>query len=526
MGKKAFIKVVGIFILMMAFSIFIFPAGPKAATEEQIQNSINSGVAWLVSQQNPTTGSWGTYDHVAHTGFDVVKLEDRAYELGYESPFDPEYEYSENVINGLNYIFSQALYRCSETGIAFSTAHETYNTGIAMMAIAASRTPDRVVNVAGSAVHGWTYLQVLTANVEYFRCAQNADGAWRYWYLDEPSDQSNTGYAVLGLSYAEAFGVPIPDSIRTGLANYINYIQCDDVDGGWSATLDGGSGYVLPCSWVNELKGGNLIYEMCFVGEDHDSERFQRALAYIERHWHDANIDPGWGYNYTDPNYQAMYTLMKGLEYCSIDLLDLDGDTVRDEDWFNQEPPLTPPEDFASVIVQKQTIDDNWTGCYWGNPILCTEWALLTLEKIAPEAVISVHFDIKPGSCPNPLNVKSKGVLPVAILGTEDFDVHTIDPATVRLTLNGNGDGAVAPLRWAYEDVATPFEGELCDCHDYNGDGYMDMTFKFKTQEIVETLGLSSYSGETIPLAIIGDLMEDYGGTPIYGQDCVWILEK
>ena len=35
-----------------------------------------------------------------------------------------------------------------------------------------------------------------------------------------------------------------------------------------------------------------------------------------------------------------------------------------------------------------------------------------------------VPIDIKPQSCPNPLNVNSKGVLPVAILGTDTFDVE------------------------------------------------------------------------------------------------------
>jgi hypothetical protein len=135
-----------------------------------------------------------------------------------------------------------------------------------------------------------------------------------------------------------------------------------------------------------------------------------------------------------------------------------------------------------------------------------------------------VYVDIKPGSCPNPLNKKSKGVLPVAVLGTEDFDVTTIDPATIELTREGRG---VAPLRWSYEDVATPFEGELCDCHDLNGDGYMDLTLKFDTQELVEKLALCDFGdGEEIPLTITGNLKEEEGGTPIKGEDCIRVLEK
>ena len=43
---------------------------------------------------------------------------------------------------------------------------------------------------------------------------------------------------------------------------------------------------------------------------------------------------------------------------------------------------------------------------------------------------IPVPVDIKPGSCPNPLNVKSRGILPAAILGSADFDIEQIDTAT------------------------------------------------------------------------------------------------
>lgn len=136
--------------------------------------------------------------------------------------------------------------------------------------------------------------------------------------------------------------------------------------------------------------------------------------------------------------------------------------------------------------------------------------------------VIEVDIDIKPGSCPNPLNSKRKGVLPVAVLGTEGFDVTTIDPATIRLTREGY-DG-VPPLRWSYEDVATPFEGELCECHDLNGDGYLDLTLKFSTQEVIATLGLEGEAGNTIPLLLTGNLKEEFDRTPIEGSDCVRVL--
>ncbi|MDL1976430.1 MAG: hypothetical protein LWX55_17015 [Deltaproteobacteria bacterium] len=96
--------------------------------------------------------------------------------------------------------------------------------------------------------------------------------------------------------------------------------------------------------------------------------------------------------------------------------------------------------------------------------------------------------------------MKSKGVLPVAILGTEDFHVEAIDPEAILLSREGIEEG-IAPIRYSYEDVATPFEGELCGCHDRNGDGYMDLTLKFETQELIEQLELNEVAGETISLS-------------------------
>ncbi len=149
----------------------------------------------------------------------------------------------------------------------------------------------------------------------------------------------------------------------------------------------------------------------------------------------------------------------------------------------------------------------------------------IKLGEVVPEPTFSpVFLDIKPGSCPNPLNLEEKGVLPVAILGTEDLDVKTIDPATIRLSKEGVA-GSVSPLRWSYEDVATPIPsgGELCDCWDLNGDGYMDLTLKFKAQEVVGWLGLDENAGTTIPLTLKGHLR---GCGAIQGQDCVRIKQN
>jgi hypothetical protein len=127
---------------------------------------------------------------------------------------------------------------------------------------------------------------------------------------------------------------------------------------------------------------------------------------------------------------------------------------------------------------------------------------------------IEVAIDIKPASCPNPLNLKSKGVLPVAILGSEDFDVTQVDPASIRLE-------GIAPLRCSLEDISTPSE----DCTEEGPDGFLDLTLMFDIQGIVEALGEVN-DGDVIALPLVGNLLEEYDGTPIVGEDVVIILKK
>lgn len=99
----------------------------------------------------------------------------------------------------------------------------------------------------------------------------------------------------------------------------------------------------------------------------------------------------------------------------------------------------------------------------------------------------------------------------------------TIDPETITLALEG--EVGVFPLRWSHEDVGTPFEGELCDCHDLNDDGFMDLALKFNKQEVVSAIG-DVNDEDIIELTVSGNLDEDEGSIPLNGQDCVVIRKK
>ncbi|MCH7877970.1 MAG: T9SS type A sorting domain-containing protein [candidate division Zixibacteria bacterium] len=126
-------------------------------------------------------------------------------------------------------------------------------------------------------------------------------------------------------------------------------------------------------------------------------------------------------------------------------------------------------------------------------------------------------IDIKPQSCPNPLNVKKNGVLPVAVLGGDDFDINDIDRATVQLEGVPSEGRNLTP-----EDVATPFGGELCDCDTLAGDGFTDQVFMFDAQAIVAALGAVT-NREERELTLTGNLLD---GTPFTGKDCVRIIVR
>jgi len=105
-------------------------------------------------------------------------------------------------------------------------------------------------------------------------------------------------------------------------------------------------------------------------------------------------------------------------------------------------------------------------------------------------------IDIKPGSYPNSINLKSKGVVPVAVLTTDTFNANSVDPVTVEFA-------GAAPLRWTLEDV--------------DDDGDTDLLFHFKTQELLE------YLDENSTKAFLTGYT--FGGEFIWGTDTVNIVQ-
>lgn len=156
--------------------------------------------------------------------------------------------------------------------------------------------------------------------------------------------------------------------------------------------------------------------------------------------------------------------------------------------------------------------------------VIVSDYGITHDGKFTMQPAIPVDVDIKPGVCPNALRVNftGKGVYPVAIVGSEDFDVLDVNVATI--TLQG-----VAPLRSSYEDVSTFGGGELCECTTLGPDGFLDLTLKFDRATILtvleESIGdLIAIPHRTeLPLTLFARTND---GTLVSGKDCLVILNR
>jgi hypothetical protein len=115
---------------------------------------------------------------------------------------------------------------------------------------------------------------------------------------------------------------------------------------------------------------------------------------------------------------------------------------------------------------------------------------LVLLAQAPPPTVIDI--DIKPGSDVNPINLKSHGKTPVALLCSDTFDPAAVDVTTMTL-----GTTAVPGTHCALEDV--------------NDDACLDLVCHFATH----ALGITCIDTELTLTAVLTD------GTVVTGTDAI-----
>jgi len=130
-------------------------------------------------------------------------------------------------------------------------------------------------------------------------------------------------------------------------------------------------------------------------------------------------------------------------------------------------------------------------------------WALVgaTIASDYSEA----HIDVKPGNDHNSINLCSKGSVPVAIFGSDAFDVFKVDIETLRLT------GA------AVKDAAKKDSHAICSYEDLNDDFIADLICLFTTRDI------AGIDEESTSAELTGEFSD---GTLFRGTDSVYVVKE
>lgn len=137
------------------------------------------------------------------------------------------------------------------------------------------------------------------------------------------------------------------------------------------------------------------------------------------------------------------------------------GDVDRDGD--------VDDDDIQALIPQLNRFTDGLgnPGDIDGDGLLSDNDLALLTELVNLLVLTEVDIDILPGSQTNPINLKSKGVIPVVILGSESFDIENIDVES--LEFGPSGAFPKHSIRGHKEDV--------------NSDGFMDLLSHYPMQE-------------------------------------------
>ena len=108
------------------------------------------------------------------------------------------------------------------------------------------------------------------------------------------------------------------------------------------------------------------------------------------------------------------------------------------------------------------------------------------------------------------------------------FDVADVDLDSILLSRADGVGASVAPHEGppgphtVIDDVATPFDGEPCDCHEETGDGIVDLSMKFQSEQLVSELLLDDLpSGALVELTLTGTTLD---GTEFQANDCIRLV--
>jgi len=364
----------------------------------RINLAIERGMRWLYLQ-NLNAISWrgwgaeGQY-RAATFGMEALAFMNRGHYPTNDADRDI---YAEHVQNALNIMLSRmSMVNISAQasgnpdtdgdgkGIAFSDGtRPLYETGIALMVLVGTGTPDKVATSRPAAVIDSTYRRIAQQAIDYLAFAQengSGRGGWRYTPNYGSSDNSVAQWPTIGLQAAEKeWGLTIPAFVKSELQIWTNYSQ----------NANGGFGYDNAGS-LNIGRTGAGICELSFLGVPSGDNRITRALSYLNTYWLSQGCSVT---NGNFGNYYAMYGVAKG---CRI-ATDSSGQTHEIQYIGAHEWQL----EYDTFLVKNQSADGHWAGCNYGSSEIDTDWGLLILERgitAQPVAVIKAPATVPPAT--------------------------------------------------------------------------------------------------------------------------------
>ena len=151
-----------------------------------------------------------------------------------------------------------------------------------------------------------------------------------------------------------------------------------------------------------------------------------------------------------------------------------------------------------------------------------------------PQVVTAL--DIYPGACRNPLNLRNRGVIPIAIVGMEGFDVSQIDVDSITLFLSDQSDQRYVlmlsdrRITTVINDVTSPSAAN-CGCAEPNQnrrrgvtDGIDDLVLHISSVDLITMLAIDAvHHPREITLTVNGKLQD---GAFFKATDCITLVGR
>ncbi|MEJ2604646.1 MAG: Ig-like domain-containing protein [Gammaproteobacteria bacterium] len=432
----------------------------------RVNMAIEDGLRWLWVNQagraanfpGGTTTEWagGTWRN-PYTSFVVLAFENQGYRLSNDNTA-PTGIYEKYIVRrGINRVLTNLstiqlsaqaagdpcvgvpndAERC--TGLyenRHDEFHQSYSTGVAVLALAGSGALNRVNNEVAGFTNGRTYGEILQrmTNALVFGAIEQPNtgrGGWFYNFNASNSDGSTVGWVLLGLLDAEAAGIIVPDFAKTEHAFAADASM--NTDGSYDYQSDGN-----PANPSNEgiEKGGVGLQSLFFAGLNQTASGVSRAdvEGYISDRWNGGpnfafNTSWGCGPQAFTPPYDnmhgcaySMYNAFKGLRLVGTQTLPgvnrpAGPGTIAENDWY---------ADLVDWLIANQTNPTSPTGGNWNTMTFSSIDNAAAANSAIAELILSPVALV----LPDPEEFATVGLMPFTAtnpVGTE----HTVTARAV-----------------------------------------------------------------------------------------------